>query len=153
MTNVRRASRLEIKCLLSSVVFSAAVTTIFNVFLILNSFPDERGHDENKTNKLLLTHRPWPRVVSDESVACRLYDLPMISGVSNLPRLPPLKCETASKDRPWVRVVGNVALLDSNMVQENSTVVCSFEGTVLHHDPKLGFLPLHDCLPSFQSKQ
>jgi hypothetical protein len=131
ITNVRRASRQEIKCILFSVVISAAVATIFNVFFVLTStnLTDEGGNDENKAKQRSITHGPWPRVVSDESVACRLYDLPLIRGVSNLPRLPPLKSEKAS-GRPWVRIVGNVAELARNMDFENTSVVCSFEGTV-----------------------
>jgi hypothetical protein len=75
-------------------------------------------------------HNIWARVVEDESIACRMYDLPEISvSKTNESRLPPIDC---TKDEfatyPWVWPAGDTLIVTSS----KGDVVCEFEGETKH---------------------
>jgi hypothetical protein len=94
-----------------------------------------------------LVHTKWARVVQDESIACRMYDLPQISeSAANASRLPPIDC---TKDKfaadPWVWPAGNTFVVTSS----KPDVVCEFEGEAhgchFSSDYVLGYLKRMCC--------
>jgi hypothetical protein len=81
---------------------------------------------DTDVGKNIVIHKEWARVVQDESIACRMYDLPEISvSETSASRLPPIDCsKVKSSTDPWVWPAGNMFVVTSS----KGDVVCEFEG-------------------------
>jgi hypothetical protein len=78
----------------------------------------------------------WPRLVTDESVACRSYDLtPDSEFGKHVNGSDQLDCKDQQGTKAWVQILGNVAVLHPD--KHNSLVQCSFQGELSLGDETL----------------
>ena len=73
-------------------------------------------------SKLLGSSDLWEKVVTDETVACRVYELPLVpSEKRHAPDRKPMKCCEPGLE-PWVKMENDVAIVT------RKEVLCEFEG-------------------------